>query len=147
MGELVLPASGSVYLDANGFIYSVERIDPYYTILDRLWQATKSQQIIVITSELTLLEVKVKPLKTQNTALIAAFNAILRDSPDVQMVAITRNVLEEAAVLRATLNLKTPDALHAASARQKKCSLFVTNDKGFKQITDLPVTVLSEIIS
>jgi predicted nucleic acid-binding protein len=146
MGELVLPASGSVYLDANGFIYSVERIEPYCTILDRLWQATKDQQVMVITSELTLLEVMVKPLKTQNTALIAAFNAILRDSPDVQMVSITQSVLEEAAMLRATLNLKTPDALHAATAIQQKCSLFVTNDKGFKQITGLPVTVLSEKI-
>ena len=146
MGELVLPASGSVYLDANGFIYSVERIEPYYTILDRLWQATKDQQAMVITSELTLLEVMVMPFKTQNTALIAAFNAILRDAPDVQMVPITRSVLEEAALLRATLNLKTPDALHAATAIQQKCSLFVTNDKGFHKVTDLPVTVLSEKI-
>ena len=34
MGSLVLPASGIVYLDANCFIYSVERIDPYQAILD-----------------------------------------------------------------------------------------------------------------
>ena len=29
MGALILPASGSVYIDANAVIYSVERIEPY----------------------------------------------------------------------------------------------------------------------
>lgn len=29
MGALDLPASGVIYLDANCFIYSVERIEPY----------------------------------------------------------------------------------------------------------------------
>ena len=28
MGSLVLPRNGPIYLDASGFIYSVERIEP-----------------------------------------------------------------------------------------------------------------------
>ncbi len=28
MGSLTLPIAGPIYLDASGFIYSVERIDP-----------------------------------------------------------------------------------------------------------------------
>ena len=55
MGGLVLPVSGSVYLDANAFIYSVERIDPYYNMLESLWQATRNNQFVVITSELSSL--------------------------------------------------------------------------------------------
>ena len=31
MGPLILPTHGPVYLDANGFIYSVERVEPYRT--------------------------------------------------------------------------------------------------------------------
>ena len=30
--------SGPVYLDANGFIYSVERIEPYRTLLEPMWR-------------------------------------------------------------------------------------------------------------
>ena len=37
MGSLMLPPSGPVYLDANGFIYSVERIEPYRTLLEPMW--------------------------------------------------------------------------------------------------------------
>ena len=53
MGVLVLPASGSIYLDANGFIYSIERIGPYRAVLDTLWQTVSTRQITVVTSELT----------------------------------------------------------------------------------------------
>ncbi len=44
MGELTLPTSGTVYLDANSFIYSIERIDPYQDILNTLWQAVSTGQ-------------------------------------------------------------------------------------------------------
>lgn len=32
MGSLTLPPAGPVYLDANGFMYSIERIEPYRTL-------------------------------------------------------------------------------------------------------------------
>lgn len=144
MGELVLPDSGSIYLDANGFIYSVERISPYYEALGSLWQASSNGQVTIITSELTLLEVLVKPLKAGNAVLITAFDTILRHSPDVKMIPITQSILQEAAKLRAIANLKTPDALHAATAMLHGCNLFVTNDKSFRLVSALPTTVLSE---
>lgn len=37
MGSLSLPSSGSVYLDANSVIYSVEGVEPYRTLLEPLW--------------------------------------------------------------------------------------------------------------
>jgi predicted nucleic acid-binding protein len=146
MGALALPNNGSVYLDANSFIYSVERIDPYKAILDTLWQAITVRQLTVVTSELTLLEVLVKPLKVGDTATAATFRTVLRHSPDVQMLPVTQSVLEEAAHLRATANLKTPDALHAATALLHECTLFVTNDSAFLRIAHLSVAVLSEIV-
>ena len=80
MGSLVLPASGIVYLDANCFIYSIERIDPYRAILDTLWQAVSIGQFTVVTSELTLLEVLVKPLKVGDATTAATFRTVLRHS-------------------------------------------------------------------
>ncbi|TMD30746.1 MAG: type II toxin-antitoxin system VapC family toxin, partial [Chloroflexi bacterium] len=67
-------------------------------------------------------------------------------TPDVQMLPITQAVLEEAANLRATMNLKTPDALHAATAALNHCKLFVTNDSAFRRASDLNVAILSEIV-
>lgn len=146
MGELVLPTSGTVYLDANSFIYSIERIDPYRGILDPLWQAVSLEQFTVVTSELTLLEVLVKPLRVGDVTTATTFRTVLQRSPDVQMLPITKSVLEKAASLRATMNIKTPDAIHAATALLHGCGLFVTNDSTFRRLSDLAVTVLSEIV-
>jgi len=146
VGTLALPTSGTIYLDTNSFIYSVERIDPYRAILDILWQAVSVGQFTVVTSELTLLEVLVKPLKVGDTAIAETFRTVLRHSPDVQMLPITQTVLEKAANLRATLDLKTPDAIHAATALLNGCVLFVTNDSTFRRLSDLTVTLLSEIV-
>jgi predicted nucleic acid-binding protein len=47
--------------------------------------------------------------------------------------------------LRAAHTLKTPDALHAATALETACVLFVTNDKGFRRVPGINVAVLSEV--
>ena len=147
MGTLTLPTSGTVYLDANGFIYSIERIDPYRSILDTLWLTVSAGQVKVVTSELTLLEVLVKPLKVGDATTATLFRTVLKHTPDVQMLSITQSVLESAANLRATLGLKTPDAIHVASALLNGSMLFVTNDSAFRRVPDLNVTVLSELIT
>jgi len=65
MGVLTLPPTGPVYLDASGFIYSVERIQPYYHLLEPMWKAAQAQQFEIISSELTVLETLVKPRMSQ----------------------------------------------------------------------------------
>lgn len=62
MGSLTIPDSGSVYLDANGFIYSVESIEPYAALLDPLWQAATGGKVQIASSELVIAETLVKPL-------------------------------------------------------------------------------------
>ena len=83
MGQLMLPSSGSVYVDANVVIYSVEKIDPYWTVLQPLWQAAQLGQFVVLSSELVLLETLVKPLKEANTVLETIFRQLLLASKDV----------------------------------------------------------------
>jgi len=143
---LTLPESGTVYLDANVFIYSIERIDPYRSMLDTLWLTVSTGQVTVVTSELTLLEVLVKPLKVGDATTATLFRTVLKHTPDVQMLPITQSVLEAAANLRATLGLKTPDAIHVATALLNNSMLFVTNDSTFRRVTDLNVTLLNEHI-
>jgi hypothetical protein len=63
MGSLILPGEGRVYLDANGFIYSAERIEPYRNLLEPLWLKAQSGPVTVVSSELTVLETLTKPLR------------------------------------------------------------------------------------
>lgn len=48
--------------------------------------------------------------------------------------------------MRATTNLKTPDALHAATAQLAYVSLFVSNDIDFRNVPGLPLVVLNDLL-
>ena len=147
MGQLILPQSGYVYVDANTVIYSVEKIEPYCAILQPLWSAAQQGQFLVISSELVLLETLVKPLKESDTILATCFREFLSASKEVQLISITLAILEKAAFLRATTSLKPPDAIHAATALTKGKIAFITNDPSFKRVPGLSVVVLQEILS
>lgn len=43
MGVIPLPASGKIAVDANILIYSVETQEPYWSLLQPLWNAAKSR--------------------------------------------------------------------------------------------------------
>jgi hypothetical protein len=87
VGALTLPTSGSIYLDANCVIYSYERVEPYRTLLQPIWDNAVPQTYGIVTSELTLLEVLVKPFKTGNMRLEAGFRSLLYHSSTVALIA------------------------------------------------------------
>lgn len=145
MGSLNLPVSGSVYLDTSPVIYSIEKTQDFYPLLLPLWQAAKSGQIELVTSELTLLESLVVPLRRKDTILVDAFERALT-AAETDLAPITIDILRDAAQLRADTNLKTPDAIHAATALAQGCVQFITNDPAFRRVTGLNVVVLSEFI-
>jgi predicted nucleic acid-binding protein len=144
MGALTLPASGLVYVDTMTLIYTVERYPAYLPLVEPLWQSTQTGTIEIVSSELTLMEVLVGPLKSGNAALEQAFEQSLLGT-NMRLLPLTQVILREAARLRATTKLKTPDALHAATAQLAGCALFVTNDVGFRNVTNLPVVILDDL--
>jgi predicted nucleic acid-binding protein len=145
MGQIVLPASGPVYVDTSVVIYFVEKIEPYRTASLPLWDALDAGDLQVLTSDLTLLEVLVKPLRDGNKSLTDLFRKLLLGTSGLTCVTISRPLLQTAAGLRATHNLRTPDAIHAASSLEGSCTMFVTNDTGFRRVPGLKVEILAEI--
>jgi hypothetical protein len=63
LGQLSFLPRAKVYLDTAPIIYSVEKHVEYFPLLISLWQALKAKEIEVFTSELTLLETLVQPIK------------------------------------------------------------------------------------
>ena len=146
MGSLSLPTSGLVYLDANPIIYTVEKHPVYGPLLQPLWQAAQVRTIEVVTSELALLETLVGPLRSGNTSLERAYEQALLGT-EMRLLPITQPILREAARLRATTKLKTPDALHAATAQHVGCVLFISNDTGFRGVPGFPLVILDDLLT
>jgi predicted nucleic acid-binding protein len=146
MGQLILPDGAIIYLDTAVVIYSVEFNPVYWQLLQPLWTKLQANQLQIVTSELTILETLVVPLRTQNTVLINAYEQLLSGT-DIQLIPISQQILQEAATLRATTNLKTPDAIHATTALSVNCSFFLTNDRTFRNVPKLPTIILDDVIA
>jgi predicted nucleic acid-binding protein len=146
MGTLNLPVAGSIYLDASPVIYSVEKIDPYWSLLQPLWQTASSGAVQLIGSELPLLETLVKPVQNGDKILEKTFRELLTNPREVELFPISLDILEQAVHLRAMSGLKMPDAIHAATALQLGCQLFLTNDPIFRRVPGLTVSVLKDIV-
>lgn len=147
MGALRLPASGLVYVDACVVIYAVERYPAYVAALQPLWEAAHANNIHLVSSALCLMETLVGPLKHGNAALVADYERLFRLRA-VRLLPLTEDVLREAARLRATSPpLRAPDAMHAATAQLAGCTLFLTNDAGFRRVAGLPLAVLEDVLA
>ena len=145
MGSLTLPTGGSVYIDANAIIYSVERIEPYRELLAPMWHEAGAGRFALASSELVVLETLIKPLREGNARLEMLFRSIFA-AAEMDLIPATLAIWEDAARIRAVTGLKTPDALHAATALQAECTLFVTNDGDFRRVEGLPVAVLDDLV-
>lgn len=146
MGQLNIPSSSIVYVDTSPVIYTVEENQIYSSLLQPLWLKFQTNEIAIISSELILMETLVVPLRSANNDVIAEYERLLLSS-EMRLVPISQAVLRQAATLRATTNLKTPDAIHAATAITANCTQFITNDRGFRNVSGLPVVVLSEVLA
>ncbi len=144
MGTLTLPSSGVVYVDTAPIIYSVEKNPQFAALLDPLWEAVEAGANELVSSQLILLETLVVPIRNQDSLLVQRYEELLTAS-EMRLIPISENILREAARWRAAVNLKTPDAIHAASALSVGCAQFITNDAAFRRVPGLNVVVLQEL--
>lgn len=148
MGPLSAPSGVPIYIDANILIYSVERVQPYIPILDAFWRDVSMRYAHVLTSELTVLETLVGPLKAGDTTLEMLSRQALFSSSDLRLLPVSLSVLERAARLRATPSgFKIPDAIHAATALEANCGVLLTNDPAFRRVPNVKVTVLRDLVT
>ncbi len=146
MGPLALPLAGLVYLDAIGLIYSVERVEPYRTLLEPMWQEAQDGNLTIVSSPVLVVEALVKPLRDGNTEIEMQYREPFGANA-VRLLEASYVVFEDAARLRAETGLAIPDALHAATALRAGCALFVTNDSDFRRVQGLPIVVLDDLLA
>ena len=129
MGRLIFPNRARAYLDANILIHVIEGHPILMAAIESLVQLIESQHLIVATSELSLVELLAKPLSVGNLGLAAEYEAMLSTNPELSVLPISRSILIEGAKLRGRLSLRTPDALHVATAAMFDSTYFVTEDR------------------
>jgi predicted nucleic acid-binding protein len=131
-----------IYLDACIVIYFVEKHPNYAAQIDGLINNLGANDTLCY-SPLIRLECLVMPLRTMDVVLKRHYESFFKAQ---EMIEITADRFDEAAQLRSEFNsLKTPDALHLATALHHKCDEFWTNDNRLNQVA--PTLVKNVLIS
>lgn len=133
------------FFDASALIYLVEGKPPFgRRVREALAPLTEAHlDLGTAVSRLTWLECRVGPLKANDTAVLAAYDAFFACT-DLVWVELTKNVVELATAIRVKHGLRTPDALQAASGLQLGADhVFLTGDTAFKRVAGLNVMLLA----
>jgi predicted nucleic acid-binding protein len=131
-----------VYVDTNIIIYMLEGYVAHATALDDIKDSIATGECVFITGDVTLCEALVVPFRENRTDLIALYRRFLEDSGVFQLVATTRDIYVRASFYRAEFGLKTPDAIHVASAVDAGCDAFLTNDRPLRVPTGMKIITL-----
>ena len=145
MGSLDLPSEGLIYIDASTLIYSVERVEPYRELISPMWEQAESGNLTIVSSPVLVIETLVKPIRDANKEIADQYHSIFMSNV-VNLLEGSYEVAELAAQVRASTGLKTPDALHAATALHANCARFITNDAAFRRVQGLPTIVLDDFV-
>lgn len=131
-----------LYLDACSIIYAIEGLPQFRdAVLARIAHVEANPDGILITSRLSRLECRVKPLRDRQTELLAHYEGFFARKP-VMLADISAGIIERATELRAAHGLKTPDAIHLATAIEERAELFLTGDADLARCPGLHVEVI-----
>ena len=86
MGSLALPTSGLIYADAQIVIYSTDGHPLYAPVCRPVWQT--NGEAVTVSSELTLAETLVGPMRSGDAALLASREALWRQA-NTRLLPIT----------------------------------------------------------
>ena len=128
-----------IYLDSSVIIYLVEQPPAFYSAVIN-WLAANPGDLL--SNELARLESLVIPVRTGNVALVADFEDFFQ-SAVLPLGHLDRPVLDRAIEIRARFpKIKTPDAIHLASAVELGCDVLLTNDADMKLFSGIKVDLI-----
>lgn len=135
-----------VGLDTSVFIFQVEENKLYFQLTDAVFSWLEGARAQAVTSTVTLLELLVQPYRLADIDRVNKFYALLSTFPHLEWIAPTLQIADMGARLRAEYNLRTPDAVQAATAVSCDATGFISNDTGFRRVAGLDVMVLDDLL-
>ena len=134
-----------VLIDTSVWIYHFEEHSTFGKAAGRVIEELEAGRFRGIASELTLLEITVKPLQLGRQDAADDYETLLSYFPNLDLIAISRAILLDAAGLRARHRLRTPDAIQLATAFSSGATLAITNDEAWARIAGIDTILLSDL--
>lgn len=127
-----------LYLDTAPVIYTIEQVPLYVAAVDA---RLSTPGIVLVASDLTRMECRVKPLRDGNIDLLKDYDEFFKKAV-TEIVALSRDVIDRATEIRARYGFKTPDAIHLAAAVESACNVFLSNDYRLERFSDIAIEIV-----
>jgi predicted nucleic acid-binding protein len=131
-----LPDQALLLVDSTPIIYVLEAHPKFGQRFEPLFAAHAAGRLRFAVTTITIVEVLTGPLQAANDALAQRYRAVFETW---QLIALDRNVAENAARLRVSLRLGLADAVQVASALAVNAAALVTHDRDFSRVQSLRV--------
>ena len=139
MAELdlgALPDGALLLIDTPPIVYQLEGHPELAPRFRPLFDAHAAGRVRFAVTTVTIAEVLTGPLRAGDEALARRYRAVLQTW---RLVPLGADIAETAARLRASLGLKLPDAIQAASALAINAAALVTHDRDFDRLSGLTI--------
>lgn len=136
VGIADLPEQTLLLLDSAPVIHFLEGHPKFMPYFAPVFEAHATGKLRFAVTTITVCEVLTGPLRCHDEAVVSCYRAVF-DS--WQIVEFDVDIAESAARLRASLGLKLPDAIQAASALAINAAALVTHDRDFSRVRSLRV--------
>ena len=143
--DIALQQIQRLYLDTAPLIYWVEGHTNYIEKMVWIVDLIESTPLQAITSVVTFTEAMSLPIRAGKPELAREYYEIFTSQDDYALLTVTAEIAISAAAFRARYGLRTPDAIHAATAVASGCDAILTNDRDFRRVQDLNVLVLDDL--
>lgn len=149
MGRLTekLKSLSVIGLDTAIFIYHFEEHPIYLPLTHELLSGIEVGEWGGVTSTITLMEIIIKPLALGRQDIARKYESLLINFPNLAIVDLDRDVIRQAARLRAEYRIRPPDALQASVSLLHGADVFITNDRLLERLQErLDVIILDDFI-
>ncbi|MEL6723346.1 MAG: PIN domain-containing protein [Pseudomonadota bacterium] len=119
----------SIYIDTNICIYFIELNEAFSRKTTHIIKQLYARKTHIITSELTLAECLVKPIKEKNIELASLYTEFLQNREGFTVTPVSKAILLESARIKSETKGALPDAIHLATARLSGCRHILSNDR------------------
>jgi predicted nucleic acid-binding protein len=134
-------------LDTAIFIYHFEENPTYLPLTRELLSSIEMGERKGVTSAITLMEIIVKPFALGRIDVARKYEAMLVNFPNLDIVDLDRDVIRQAARLRAEYRIRPPDALQVNASLLYGADVYITNDGSLKRLQDkLDVIILDDFV-
>ncbi len=134
-----------ILLDTSIWIYHFEGHAEFASAATAVITSLEQGRFTGLVSELSLMELTVGPLQLGRQDVADEYELLLDQFPNLELLPVTRDVLLEAAAVRARYRLRTPDALLIATGLLNGATAAVTNDSAWKAVAGFDTHLLSDL--